>query len=107
MSPPKTPFAIRKIEYLTLANEELKSVIRNLLVVYPIEDWPEDDTHKIIKHSLIRNSLLTEPQPVAFEYSCSQCGCEITKTQSRGAHPRCKTCYLAWKKTQRKKHGRN
>jgi len=106
MSPPKTPFAIRKIEYLTLANEELKSVIKKLLTIYPISEWPDDDQHKIIKHSLMTNHLLTEPQPVIYEYSCSECGCEITKTQSRGAHPRCKSCYLKWKKNQRAKKGR-
>lgn len=106
MSPPLTPYAVRKIEYLTLLNEELKSVIKQILIIYPVLDWPDDDDHKIIKHSLSRNNLLTEPQPVLLEFTCSVCGCEITKTLSRGAHPRCKSCYLTWKKSQRTRKGR-
>lgn len=106
MSPPKTPFAIRKIEYLTLANEELKSVIKKLLLIYPVETWPDDDKHKIIKGSLTTHYLLTEPQPAMSEYLCSDCRCEISKHQSRGAKPRCSPCYVLWKKEQRKQGGK-
>jgi len=100
-------FKEKKIEYLTLVNVELEMVIRKLLVIYPIETWPDDNDHNLIKGSITDLKLLTIPQKPVFEHECSRCGCEITKTQATGRIPRCKSCYSKWKREQRQKLGRD
>ena len=96
------PFKDKKITYLTLANQELSQVIRKLLVIYPVESWPNDNDHNLIKLSLTDLRLLTPPPSIpVFEYECSQCGREVTKTQASGRVARCKSCYATWKREQR------
>ena len=96
------PFKDKKITYLTLANQELSQVIRKLLIIYPVESWPNDNDHNLIKLSLTDLRLLTPPPTATvFEHSCSRCGCEVSKTQATGRVARCKSCYAKWKREQR------
>lgn len=95
-------FKEKKIIYLTLANQELNQIIRKLLIIYPVESWPNDNNHNLIKLSLTDLRLLTPPPSIiTFEHSCSRCGIEVSKTQATGRVARCKSCYATWKREQR------
>lgn len=102
-------FKDRKLEHLTLQNQEAKGVIAFLLDKLEengvgIEAWPIDTNHNIIRLSLTDLKLLEEPLTSVVQFACSECGCEIPQYEAeKSKKAKCGSCYMEFKRAQRAK----
>ncbi len=102
-------FKDRKLEHLTLQNQEAKGVIAFLLDKLEesgvgMETWPIDTNHNIIRLSLTDLKLLEEPLTSVVQFACSECGCEIPQYEAeKSKKAKCGSCYMEFKRAQRAK----
>ena len=79
-------------ENAELAIQDLRWLTKKLLTVSDLDSLTHKE-RKLVGSMLVEYNLLTEPKN--NEPTCSDCGI-VSKT------PRCGSCYLEWKKEQRR-----